>query len=346
MLRKILSILGFLVMLIVMLIAGIIIKAIGKNIGKSVFAPAKPITQQLETSMIEGFTTAAQQINQQGSMMVDKDTRMDRASVGPGARLTYHYTFPNYSSRDIDSNLLLANLRPAVKKNVCTNEKMKPSLQYGGIFAYAYSGSDKVEVARFEIDRNDCGFAKVQVEQNTQQTEPSSTNSANDIAQRANDLNSQGRYTEAFPLVIQLAEQGNVSWQGLLGYLYYEGQGVTKDYTRAVYWFRKAAEQDDVNAQYSLGVMYKEGRGVARNNNKASYWFKKAAEQGNANARTALNKLVSKNKMQIPHRAQSQSVQEQQNKPSNTDVYFSPSIRGDTNKDGVLSGSEQYLRDN
>jgi hypothetical protein len=44
---------------------------------------------------------------------------------------------------------------------VCANEKMKPSLQYGGIYVYSYAGSDKVEIARFEIDRDDCGLASV-----------------------------------------------------------------------------------------------------------------------------------------------------------------------------------------
>jgi hypothetical protein len=157
MLKKILSALGFLLILI----AGAIGRDVGKHIGDAASRPSRLSPQQIEEKLIEGFTTAAQQINQQVPTMVDNDTRMDRASAGPGARLTYHYTFPKYTSRDIDQNWLLANLQPEVKKNVCANEKMKPSLQYGGIYVYSYAGSDKVEIARFEIDRDDCGLASV-----------------------------------------------------------------------------------------------------------------------------------------------------------------------------------------
>jgi hypothetical protein len=38
---------------------------------------------------------------------------------------------------------------------------MKKSLQYGGIYVYSYYGKDAIEIARFEIDRNDCGFAAI-----------------------------------------------------------------------------------------------------------------------------------------------------------------------------------------
>jgi len=84
---------------------------------------------------------------------------MDGASVGPGAMLTYHYTFPNYSSSDIDSGLIQSNVLPSVKSGVCSSKAMKPSLRYGGKYTYAYSGNDGVLIGKFTIDRNDCGFS-------------------------------------------------------------------------------------------------------------------------------------------------------------------------------------------
>ena len=41
-----------------------------------------------------------------------------------------------------------------------------------------------------------------------------------------------------------------------LGGMYYNGQGVAKNYAEAMKWFRKAADQGSANAQYGLGVMY------------------------------------------------------------------------------------------
>ncbi|MDD5277836.1 MAG: hypothetical protein PHR16_17400 [Methylovulum sp.] len=152
MLKKILSALGFLVIFVVVIFIG----QFGKTIGQSAFAPTNQNSQQIEAEMIGGFTSAAQQINQEGPVMVDKEIRLDRAAVGPGVRLTYHYTFINYSSSDITSSWLQANIRPAVKMNVCANEKMKPALQKGGIYVYAYSGNNGLEITRFEIKNDDC----------------------------------------------------------------------------------------------------------------------------------------------------------------------------------------------
>ena len=148
MLKKLLSVLGF----IAILIAG----GIGKQIGKAAFSPSQPSAQQIEEELNEGFTKAAEQSNRRGPIMVDQNIRWDRSVAGPGARLTYFYSFPKYSSRDIARDWLLANLQPDIKKSVCASKEMKPSLQYGGTYVYTYSGNDGMEIARFEINKNDC----------------------------------------------------------------------------------------------------------------------------------------------------------------------------------------------
>ena len=54
-----------------------------------------------------------------------------------------------------------------------------------------------------------------------------------------------------------LAEQGNLAAQSLLGYKYYNGEGVPKDYQQAVKWFRLASEQGEAHAQFKLGLWEK-----------------------------------------------------------------------------------------
>ena len=157
MLKKVLSVLGFIAVLIAMAIGG----QIGKEVGKEAFTQSKPSQKEIEAVLIEGFEKAAKQVNATTPTMVDEDTRMDKATVGPGARVNYHYTFPKYSSMDVDSGWIISNLRPVVKSNVCANKKMKPSLQYGGVYSFSYSGSDGVHIASFQVDRNDCGFPKI-----------------------------------------------------------------------------------------------------------------------------------------------------------------------------------------
>lgn len=116
MLKKLLTALGFIAVLIAASIGG----QIGKEVGKTAFS-SKPSQQEVEAKLIEGFTKAANQFNQKLPMMLDQDTRLDKATVGPGARAVYHHTFPKYTSRDIDANWLNTNLRPEVMRKVCTH---------------------------------------------------------------------------------------------------------------------------------------------------------------------------------------------------------------------------------
>ena len=61
--------------------------------------------------------------------------------------------------------------------------------------------------------------------------------------------------------------------------MYYNGQGVTQDYSKAFEWYKKAAEQGFPNAQFRLGVMYCSGTGVNQDLSAGIMYFKKAAEQ-------------------------------------------------------------------
>jgi hypothetical protein len=96
--KKILSVIGFIVVLIAASIGG----QIGKEVGKASFTTSKPTQQQIEEKLLEGFTKAAEQTNARGPVMVDQDTRWDKSVAGPCARLTYFYSFPSYLSRDIE----------------------------------------------------------------------------------------------------------------------------------------------------------------------------------------------------------------------------------------------------
>ena len=73
--------------------------------------------------------------------------------------------------------------------------------------------------------------------------------------------------------------------------MYANGEGVSKDSTKAVELFQKSAEQGNVDAQNNLGVMYYAGEGVPRDEAKAKQWFKKAAAQGNADAQANLDAM-------------------------------------------------------
>ena len=50
----------------------------------------------------------------------------------------------------------------------------------------------------------------------------------------------------------QAAAQGDAEAQYQLGDIYYYGEGVSKNYTRAVEWYRKSANQGNAIAQNNL----------------------------------------------------------------------------------------------
>jgi TPR repeat protein len=81
------------------------------------------------------------------------------------------------------------------------------------------------------------------------------------------------------------AEQGDAMAQYNLGRSYYNGWGVTQDYTEAAMWMQKAAEQGHSGAQQLLAELYEKGEGVGKDLEKALMWYRKAAEQGNEYAK-------------------------------------------------------------
>lgn len=63
---------------------------------------------------------------------------------------------------------------------------------------------------------------------------------------------------------------------------------LARDYRTAFVLLRQLADQGDVSAEYTLGYMYFYGHGVDPNAGTARYWFARAAEHGSSKARTAL----------------------------------------------------------
>ena len=88
--------------------------------------------------------------------------------------------------------------------------------------------------------------------------------------------------------------------------MYANGEGASKDYAKAVYWYRKAAKQGDTDAQLNLGLKYAKGEGVPENKVKAYVWWSLAAAQGHEKAKR--NKGIVKKKMTREQIAEAQKL--------------------------------------
>lgn len=69
------------------------------------------------------------------------------------------------------------------------------------------------------------------------------------------------------------------------------GDGVDKDQSEALKWYRMAAEHGLPDAIFELARCYRFGIGLKRNRATASRWLHKAAEQGHAKAMVMVGKL-------------------------------------------------------
>ena len=87
------------------------------------------------------------------------------------------------------------------------------------------------------------------------------------------------------------AEGGDAKAQAELGSRYRDGNGVTKDASKAVFWWQKSAALANAEAQFELGVSHLYGEGTPKDGAKALDLFRKAADQNHAHAQFALGRL-------------------------------------------------------
>ncbi len=87
-----------------------------------------------------------------------------------------------------------------------------------------------------------------------------------------------GNYQSALKKFKSKAINGDIYSISMLGLMYKKGQGVEKNYKKAVEWFVRAAGKDDVVSAFHLGAIYQEGGyGVELDYAKAVEYFLKVA---------------------------------------------------------------------
>lgn len=87
------------------------------------------------------------------------------------------------------------------------------------------------------------------------------------------------------------AATGNGTAMNNIGDLYYYGQGVPQDYSKAMNWYRRAALRESADAMNNIGGLYAKGQGVQKNYSKAIKWYRKAATAGNNMAMESIGYL-------------------------------------------------------
>jgi TPR repeat protein len=104
---------------------------------------------------------------------------------------------------------------------------------------------------------------------------------AEQLYQRGEALYKQKQYAAALQSLLEAAKRGHPRAQSLLGIMYQDGAGVTRDDRQAAHWFSQAAAQGHRGAQHALAVMYEDGEGgLSKNLAKAMQLYEASARQG------------------------------------------------------------------
>jgi TPR repeat protein len=90
----------------------------------------------------------------------------------------------------------------------------------------------------------------------------------------------RGDYAIAATEWTPLARAGRKEAEYGLGFLYYHGLGVEKDYRVAFLWLNRAARSGHPLAQYLFGMLHLRGYGTERDPQVAAVWLTKAANAG------------------------------------------------------------------
>jgi TPR repeat protein len=92
-----------------------------------------------------------------------------------------------------------------------------------------------------------------------------------------------GKYQDAFKWFMKTSWSHNS--QGELGFMYYKGLGVSRDYVRARYWYERAViSGGNADAEFSLALMYERGLGGPRDEADAMALYRISAAQNSVQA--------------------------------------------------------------
>jgi TPR repeat protein len=98
-----------------------------------------------------------------------------------------------------------------------------------------------------------------------------------------------GKHQEAYAYLIQNDTEPKCAFA--LGVMYYNGEGIERDFKKSTHYYSIAAEAGITPAQVSAGFAYANAMGVPQDFTKAAYYLKPASEAGEASAKITLAEI-------------------------------------------------------
>jgi TPR repeat protein len=114
--------------------------------------------------------------------------------------------------------------------------------------------------------------------------------SIREVLEEACELFEAGDRSRSIKLFLEAAENGSREAQVNIGNIYDDGDGVTRSFDKARYWYKRAVASGSAEGAYNLGISYK-NRGEAR---WSAHWFRVAKSMGHENVDGRLRRRVTR----------------------------------------------------
>lgn len=115
----------------------------------------------------------------------------------------------------------------------------------------------------------------------------------------------QGLYATSLQLALRAAERGEPTAHTLIGRIYADGLGTSRNSALAAQWFKRGADLGDPEGMFAYALMLAEGKGIEKDRVAAAQFFEAAAARKHAlaNYNLALMFLSGDGKPENPYRA-------------------------------------------
>ena len=101
------------------------------------------------------------------------------------------------------------------------------------------------------------------------------------MLEEALNLIKEGKTEKGISLITECASKGNAEAHYMLGCLFYRGEGMPRNYKKAIQHLNRACEKGNAEACFLLGSMYIEGKGCDKSCETAAKIWTQGAEAGN-----------------------------------------------------------------
>jgi hypothetical protein len=97
-------------------------------------------------------------LNKRYPVNVDRETRLDNTSAGPGRSFSYNYTFINNRSTEYNKQEFTTKMRQKLIGQVCSSSDLAKFLKNDVTVRYCYKGNDGGVIGVIPFTRRDCNY--------------------------------------------------------------------------------------------------------------------------------------------------------------------------------------------